>query len=93
VAGFCEHGDERSDSIRKGLFLINLVTISFSNNILHYGVSKQVFQLVIKFVLPKSIPLNLHFEKHTFSFDNFKITKCLRSECMELYLFCELCSK
>jgi hypothetical protein len=41
VPGFCEHGDEPSGSIKKaGNFLISLVTISFSNNILHNGLSK-----------------------------------------------------
>jgi hypothetical protein len=41
VGGFCEHADEPSGSIKKaGYFLISLVTISFSNNILHHGVSK-----------------------------------------------------
>jgi hypothetical protein len=38
--GFCEHGDEPSGSVRKRDFLTSLVTISFSNNILHRGVSK-----------------------------------------------------
>jgi hypothetical protein len=38
VAGFCERGDEPSDSIKKGYFLIRCVTISFANNILHHGV-------------------------------------------------------
>jgi hypothetical protein len=41
VAGFCEHGDESSGTIKKaGYFLISPVTISFSNNILYHGVSK-----------------------------------------------------
>jgi hypothetical protein len=36
VAGFCEHGDEPSGSIKKaGYLLISSVTISFSNNIAH----------------------------------------------------------
>jgi hypothetical protein len=40
LAGFCEHGDEPSVVIKKaGYFLIGQVTTSFSNNILHYGVS------------------------------------------------------
>jgi len=35
VAGFCEHGDEPSGSIKKaGYFLISLMTIRFSNNII-----------------------------------------------------------
>jgi hypothetical protein len=37
VAGFCEHGNEPSGSIKKAGCL---VTISFSNNVLHHGVSK-----------------------------------------------------
>jgi hypothetical protein len=41
VAGFCEHGDEPSGSIKKAVyFLIGWVTISFLNNILHRGVSE-----------------------------------------------------
>jgi hypothetical protein len=41
VVGFCEHGDELSVSITKtGYFLTSRVTISFSNNILHHGVSE-----------------------------------------------------
>jgi hypothetical protein len=41
VAGFYEHGNEPSGSITKaGYFLTSWVTISFSNNILHYGTSK-----------------------------------------------------
>jgi hypothetical protein len=41
VAGFFEHGDESSGSIKKAeCFLIGCVTISFSNNILHHGLSK-----------------------------------------------------
>jgi hypothetical protein len=39
VAGFCEHSNEPSGSIKKaGFFLISRVTINFSNNILHHGV-------------------------------------------------------
>jgi hypothetical protein len=38
---FCKHGNEPSGSIKKrGYFLAGLVTIKFSNNILHHGVSK-----------------------------------------------------
>jgi hypothetical protein len=41
VAGFCEHANEPSGSIKKaGYFLTSCVTISFSNNILHHEVSK-----------------------------------------------------
>jgi hypothetical protein len=41
VAGFCEHGDEPLSSIKKaGYFLISSLTISFSNTILHHGVSE-----------------------------------------------------
>jgi hypothetical protein len=39
--GFCEHGSKPSASIKKtGYCLTSLVTISFSKNILHHGVSK-----------------------------------------------------
>jgi hypothetical protein len=39
--GFCEHGNEPSGSIKKaGYFLTGRVTVSFSNNILHHGVSE-----------------------------------------------------
>jgi len=42
VTGFCEHGNEPSDSIKKaGYCLTSCVTISFSNNILHHGISKR----------------------------------------------------
>jgi hypothetical protein len=40
VAGFCEHGNEPSDSIKKQDFFDKLIEISFSNNILYRGVSK-----------------------------------------------------
>jgi hypothetical protein len=41
VAGFCEHGDVPLVTIKKaGYFMISRVTISFSNNIVHHGVSK-----------------------------------------------------
>jgi hypothetical protein len=41
VAGFCEHGDEPLGSIKKArYFLISEVKISFSNNMLHHGVSE-----------------------------------------------------
>jgi hypothetical protein len=37
----CEHGNEPSGSIKEaGYFLISLVTISLSNNILHQEISK-----------------------------------------------------
>jgi hypothetical protein len=40
VAGVFEHGNEPAGSIKKaGFFLTNWVTISFSNNILHHGIS------------------------------------------------------
>jgi hypothetical protein len=38
VTGFCEHCNEHSGSIKKAGFFDKL-TISFSNNILHHGVS------------------------------------------------------
>jgi hypothetical protein len=41
VSCFCEHGNETSSSIKEaGYFLTCGMTISFSNNILHHGVSK-----------------------------------------------------
>jgi hypothetical protein len=41
MADFCERGNEPSGSIKKaGYFLTVLVTISFSNNDLHHGVSE-----------------------------------------------------
>jgi hypothetical protein len=40
VAGFCEHGNEPSGSIRKDIF-DKLSDNHFLNNILHYGISKQ----------------------------------------------------
>jgi hypothetical protein len=41
MAGFCEHGNEPSGSIKKaGYFLTCRMTISFSYNVLHHGVSK-----------------------------------------------------
>jgi hypothetical protein len=41
VQGFCEHGSEPLGSIKKaGYCLTRWVTISFSKNILHHGVSK-----------------------------------------------------
>jgi hypothetical protein len=41
MADFCEHGNEPSGSIKKaGYFLTSSVTISFSNNVLHHGISK-----------------------------------------------------
>jgi hypothetical protein len=48
VAGFCEHGNEPSVSIKKaGCCLRSWVTISFSKNILHYGVSKDILVSII----------------------------------------------
>jgi hypothetical protein len=38
MAGFCEHGNEPSGSIKKGYFLTARVAIGFSNNVLHRGV-------------------------------------------------------
>jgi hypothetical protein len=41
VAGFCDHGNEPSGSIKKADYcLTSRVTISFSNNTLHHRVSK-----------------------------------------------------
>jgi hypothetical protein len=43
VVGFCEHGDEPLGSLKNvEYFLISLVTVSFSNNILHHEVSKYI---------------------------------------------------
>jgi len=40
VAGFCEHGNEPSGSMKKTCYsLTTWLTISFSKNILHHGVS------------------------------------------------------
>jgi len=39
-AGFCEHGNEPSGSIKKqDFFLTSWVAFSFSYNVLHHGVS------------------------------------------------------
>jgi hypothetical protein len=47
VAGFCEHGNGPSDSIKRaGYCLTSLVTISFSKNVLHRGVSKVAVQYI-----------------------------------------------
>jgi len=41
VAGFCEHGNKPSGPIKKeGYSMTKEVTISFSKNILHHGISK-----------------------------------------------------
>jgi hypothetical protein len=41
VAGFGKHGSKPSGSVKKaGYFLTSCVTISFSNNVLHHGVSE-----------------------------------------------------
>jgi hypothetical protein len=41
VAGFCEHGNEPSGSMKKAeYFLTSRVPVSFSNNVLHHGVSE-----------------------------------------------------
>jgi hypothetical protein len=40
VAGFCEHGDEPSGSVRNGIFFDDLRNSQLSNNILHHGVSE-----------------------------------------------------
>jgi putative transposon-encoded protein len=43
VAGICEHGDGPSVSIKKqDIFLTSCVTVSFSKNVLHHGMSKQI---------------------------------------------------
>jgi hypothetical protein len=48
VAGFCEHGNIPSGSIKKaGHCLTNLVTFSFSNSILHHGVSEWARQKLL----------------------------------------------
>jgi hypothetical protein len=40
VAGFCEHGDEPSCSIKKAGYFFDKLSVSFSNNVLHHGVSE-----------------------------------------------------
>jgi hypothetical protein len=40
VVGFCEHSNEPLCSIKKAGCLTSRVTISFSKNILHHGVSE-----------------------------------------------------
>jgi hypothetical protein len=46
VAGFCEHSNEPSGSIKKeGYFLTSWVTVNFSNNILHHGVCEWVSEV------------------------------------------------
>jgi hypothetical protein len=51
VAGFCEHGDEPSGSIKKvGYFLMRSVTNSFSNNILHNGASRVHVRVSLRYV-------------------------------------------
>jgi hypothetical protein len=57
VAGFCEHGNERSGSLRKQDFFDKL-TFSFSNNVLHHGVS---------------VIINLEFFLVSITLQNFKL--------------------
>jgi hypothetical protein len=40
VAGFCEHGDEPSGCIKKSRYFFDKLSDSFSNSILHHGVSE-----------------------------------------------------
>jgi hypothetical protein len=40
VAGFCEHGNEPSGSIKKSGYFFDKLSDNSSNNILHHGVSK-----------------------------------------------------
>jgi hypothetical protein len=41
IASFCENSNEPSDSVQKaGYYLTSWVTINFSKNILHHGISK-----------------------------------------------------
>jgi hypothetical protein len=42
VAGFCEHGNEPSSCIKKAGYFFEKLSDSFSNNILHHGMSKYV---------------------------------------------------
>jgi len=43
MVGFCENGNEPSGFIKKaGYFLTSCMSVSFSNNIPHHGVSKYV---------------------------------------------------
>jgi hypothetical protein len=41
VAGFYEHGDEPSGSIKRVRYFFDKLSDSFSNNVLHHEVSKQ----------------------------------------------------
>jgi len=41
VVGFCECDNEPSGSVKKVGLFFNMLSISFSKNILHHGVSKQ----------------------------------------------------
>jgi hypothetical protein len=49
MAGFCEHGNEPSGSVKKGYFLTSIVTISFSNKsctiALGYGLDDRGYSL------------------------------------------------
>jgi hypothetical protein len=40
VAGFCEHANEPSGSVKKAGYFFDKLNNIFSNNILHYGVSE-----------------------------------------------------
>jgi hypothetical protein len=52
VAGFCKHCNELSGSIKKAGYLLKIsVTISFSNNILHRGVSIKYEVVVVVVVV------------------------------------------
>jgi len=67
VAGFCEYGNEPSGSIKDtGYCLTIRVTISFSKNVLHHGVSKLLFVLLrwINHVLCNCVLFHLliHFQ-------------------------------
>jgi hypothetical protein len=49
VAGFCEHDNESSGSIKKaGYFFTSWETISFSNNILHHWANKY-YAIILRF--------------------------------------------
>jgi hypothetical protein len=60
--GLCEHGHEPSGSVKKaGYCLTGWVTISFSKNIVHHGVSIIILGPNIRLSTLFSYPLNVFF--------------------------------
>jgi hypothetical protein len=56
VAGFCEQGNETSGPIKKaGYCLTGRVTLKFSNNVLHHGVSKGEMRNAWKILVRKPV--------------------------------------